>query len=377
MRKEYDKNDARRYWDFSKLEAAPAYRVETDERCQYPGMQAIVYEGVMEKGAKTQVFAYIAYPEGPAPEGGFPGIVLVHGGGGTAFAAAAELWVSYGYAVIAPDWYGEKPLTATWEKGQFFLNRLQGPGEPLASNRSKAAYRYTEPTHINTVANLVLAHSLLLSLPKINKAKTMYVGLSWGSWYGAMVAAVDPRFQGVLEIYLGGRFTNRKFINGRFLDQAKSPVFYVTGTTDLHGSPDSMQAGYEACGKMLGGRTLIINLPHSHIGFVFGACRRYADSVLQGKTGLPVLGKTSVKGRTLSAKVKSEGAGIKKCYLCYTTDRKEPLWHKRQWQMTEATYSNGTIKATLPPDVLQCYLAAYDEEDLESYCCGTGDVITL
>ena len=43
----------------------------------------------------------------------------------------------------------------------------------------------------------------------------------------------------------------------------------------------------------------------------------------------------------------------------------------------EAEYQNGIIKAELPPGTFQCYLAAYDEDDLNSYCCGTGDVIVL
>ena len=377
MRTRFDKNRAERYWNFEELQKPPAYRPETDERCQQPGMQAIVYDGVTEKGEVSRFFAYIAYPEGPAPEGGFPGIVLTHGGGGTAFAWAVKLWVSYGYAVIAPDWYGDKPLTAIWGENEDDLRGPRGESIPLTPHRSRKTYRYITPTHVVAVANLVLAHSLLLSLPQVNPEKTMYVGLSWGSWYGAMVAAVDPRFKGILEIYLGDKKPNRKLINGRFLDQAKSPMYYVVGTNDAHGSPETMQAGFDACGKMLGNRTMIVDLRHSHIGFTFKACQRIADSVLQGAPGLPVLDKTTVKGSTISAKVKSEGAGIRKVFLCYTADRSEPVWHKRKWHMIEAAYDGTTIKAELPPDAFQCYLAAYDEDDLNSYCCGTGDVIVL
>ena len=35
------------------------------------------------------------------------------------------------------------------------------------------------------------------------------------------------------------------------------------------------------------------------------------------------------------------------------------------------------VSAVLPDNVYQCYLAAYDEEDLTSFCCGTSDVITF
>ncbi|MBO5959690.1 MAG: alpha/beta fold hydrolase, partial [Lentisphaeria bacterium] len=377
MNRKYDKNSPERYWDFAKLQAPPAYRDETDERCQQPGMKAIVYEGVRENGEKSRFFAYLAFPEGPAPAGGFPGVVLVHGGGGTAFAWAVRLWTSYGYAVIAPDWYGDKPLTAIWGENNDDLRGPRGESSPLTPHRSRATYRYTTPTHIVTVANLVLAHSLLLSLPEVNPEKTMYVGLSWGSWYGAMVAAVDPRFKGMLEIYLGDKKPNRKLINGRFLNAAKSPMYYVVGTNDAHGSPATMQAGFDACGKRLGNRTMIVELRHSHIGFTFKACQRIADSILKDAPGLPVIGKTTINGSTISAKVKSEGLGVKKAFLCYTTDRTEPIPHNRKWHMIEAEYRNGIIRAEIPDGVFQYYLAAYDEDDLTSYCCGSGDVITI
>jgi dienelactone hydrolase len=47
----------------------------------------------------------------------FPGIVLVHGGGGAAFAKWAELWAKRGYAGIAMDLAGcgERPSACQTE----------------------------------------------------------------------------------------------------------------------------------------------------------------------------------------------------------------------------------------------------------------------
>ena len=56
MRTRFDKNRAERYWNFAALQNPPAYRPETDERCQQPGMQAIVYDGVTEKGGVSRFF---------------------------------------------------------------------------------------------------------------------------------------------------------------------------------------------------------------------------------------------------------------------------------------------------------------------------------
>ena len=89
------------YWDFQQLKQAPAYREATFPESQYKGLKAILYDCFQpnDEGAK-EVFAYIGYPDTPMPEGGYPGVVLVHGGGGTAYGWAVDLWRSYGYAVI-------------------------------------------------------------------------------------------------------------------------------------------------------------------------------------------------------------------------------------------------------------------------------------
>src|SRR5258706_14190193 len=50
-------------------------------------VQEVYYEGEPFHGKTTRVFAYVGRPEGKGP---FPGVVLVHGGGGKAFSGWAE-----------------------------------------------------------------------------------------------------------------------------------------------------------------------------------------------------------------------------------------------------------------------------------------------
>ena len=359
-----------KYWDFEALKNPPAYVVDHDPLSEHENMTSIIFDGVMENGRQTKVFAYIAYPDGPVPEGGWPGIVLVHGGGGTAFAWAVELWRSYGYAVIAPDWYGRRPVNT---------DQIKEAGELIRPYVAfERPHRYNNQTgHISNAANLVLAHSLLLSLDKVNPEKTAYAGLSWGSWYGAMVTAIDPRFKGIIEIYLGDRKDIDLFINGRFLHAAKCPMYYVAGTNDLHGFPSTLQAGFEACGPMLGNRSVIVALPHSHQGFRYPVCRRYADAILYNAPGLPLIGATVIDGNTISAAVEYEGKGIQKTFLCFTCDRHEAIPARRKWEMIPAQYCNGRMSAQLPENVYQCFISAFDEENESGDCCGTGDIITF
>ena len=363
--------DPRKYWNLAALQGPPAYRADDDPVSAAPGLRSVIYDGVVEHGRKTACFAYIAIPEGAAPPGGWPGIVLVHGAGGTAFAWAAELWRSYGYAVIVPDWYGRRPTEADKPNGSGERPRPYVAGKRTHSFEDTAA-------HITNVANLILAHSLLRSLPQVDRDRTAYVGLSWGSWYGAMITAVDPRFRGMVEIYLGDRKDDGFFTDGRFLHAAKNKMYYVVGTNETCGSPESFQNAFDTLGENFGNSSLLVELPHSHIGFRFQPCRRYADALLKDAPGLPKLARARRDGGELAAAVLECGKGIKKAFLCWTADRDMPP-HLRKWRMSEARYDTAArmLTAALPENCHQCYLAAYDEEDVASRCCGTGNLVTL
>ena len=75
-------------------------------------IHSLKYEGEKYLGNDTEVFAFYASPItlGEAKVGAkFPGVVLIHGGGGTAFADWVQLWAKRGYAAIAMDLNGSRP----------------------------------------------------------------------------------------------------------------------------------------------------------------------------------------------------------------------------------------------------------------------------
>src|SRR5258708_6182309 len=89
-------------WDMRALSRPPA--ATWGERKDL--LQEVYYEGEPLKGKPTRVFAYFAKPDGPGP---FPGMVLVHGGGGTAFSEWALHWAKRGYAAISMNLSGRGP----------------------------------------------------------------------------------------------------------------------------------------------------------------------------------------------------------------------------------------------------------------------------
>ena len=380
--------DPAKYWDFSKLEKVPAYRDSGFPECKAPGVQDILFEGVprKDKGKPTQVFAYIAYPETPMPAGGYPGILLVHGGGGTAYPEYTKLWASKGFAVLAIDWYNSRPdLKVIASKARFKTVKDKNGKIQKVKVENKIPLEGNAPLNdISTnVANMVLAHSLLRSLPKVNKEKTVFVGLSWGSWYGATVAALDPRFKGAVEIYCGDvkldkngkqRRNARFFVNGYFVHAAKIPMYWVCSTNDANIKFSSLTRSWEDCPKLVT-KSLVIRLPHSHIGFTFPSCFRMAKHFALGEPALPVLGKAVVKDGSASVDIVSEGKGIKETIFCYTTDKQDVKFRYRKWQSIPAQRKGKTLTVKLPEGIFQGFFSAYDEKSSFNDCCGSSNVL--
>lgn len=73
---------------------------------EWSNIQAITYDGAPINGSKTKVFAYIGFPNGASPSANVPAVVLVHGGGGHAYAEWVKIWYDRGYAAIAMDTTG-------------------------------------------------------------------------------------------------------------------------------------------------------------------------------------------------------------------------------------------------------------------------------
>ncbi|WP_162339589.1 dienelactone hydrolase family protein [Cyclobacterium salsum] len=97
-------------WDLKTVSTAPDF----DWIDQTDAVWSLIYTGEEYEGKVTEVFAYYASPatlgEKNPGTGEFPGIVLAHGGGGTAFRIWATEWAERGYAAIAMDLSGNQPL---------------------------------------------------------------------------------------------------------------------------------------------------------------------------------------------------------------------------------------------------------------------------
>jgi cephalosporin-C deacetylase-like acetyl esterase len=157
-------------WDLVALSQRPGYRWSGQESQVWP----LYYEGEDYKNQPTRVFAYYASPgtleTKSVGEKAFPAVVLVHGGGGTAFKEWAELWAKRGYAAIAMDLAGcgpDRKRLADGGPGQSDKEKFGAIDQP-----SKDQWTY------HAVTNVILAHSLIRSFKEVDAGRTAVAGIS-------------------------------------------------------------------------------------------------------------------------------------------------------------------------------------------------------
>lgn len=373
-----------KYWNIAELMPPPEYRACPEPAAAYKDLRPLLVKGRGPDGKPSEFFAYFARPAGETPAGGFPGVLLVHGGTGTAFPYNVDKWREAGFAVLAPDWYNQIPapgLTNAVPK-EPQTPRLFLPGGKYNDSDSKVVKA--------NVANLVRAHSLLRSLAGVNPDRIVYVGLSWGSWYGATLAALDPRFCGMVEIYCGDVRPFRPYgpggglVAGRFLHAAKCPMWWVVGTNDGVMTPASAQTAFEECPTHYG-HAIVPRLPHSHVGFEFESVLRMAGHFTRGTPSLPMLGKTTVVGGVLKAKIARRGKSTGRAALHFTADPETPdakRWceraNKRKWLEAPAGVDGDEVVAEIPAGARQAFLSLYErDEGRFKDLCGSSDVVDI
>ena len=148
------------------------------------GVRALFFESLPWLGRQTRVFAWYGAPQATAGEK-FPAMVLVHGGGGTAFPDWVRHWNARGYAALAMDTCGGVP---TWNERPY--SRKPWPRHefsgPVGWGRDPESFAPGLPPGdqwpFHAVAAVLLGHSLLRSFPEVDPARIGLSGISWGGY---------------------------------------------------------------------------------------------------------------------------------------------------------------------------------------------------
>jgi len=368
-------------WDLKELRRAPAYETAASERVQeaFGGknvpvvLSQVYYAGEPWLGKPTRIFAYYARPAEPV-EKKLPAMVLVHGGGGTAFPEWARLWAARGYAALAMDLSGSGPGRQRLADGG------PGQGDDTKFRRLKEGVKNAWSYH--AVAAVLRGVSLLRALPEVDRDRIGITGISWGGYLTSIAMSLDDRLKLAVPVYGCGflhensvwipilaslpederRTWIENFDPSTYLSRCKIPVLWMNGTNDFAYPLDSYQKSYRAT---RGPRTLCVTvkMPHSHpAGWEREEIYRFADSILRRRDLAPALAAVSLPlaadGKVL-VRYRSDSA-IRKADLHWTTDLDKP-WQQREWQTSRAAVLDlDTVTAELPAGPLVFFLTLTD-----------------
>jgi dienelactone hydrolase len=365
------------HWDLNALANAPKTYPASEPTAK--DVTAIFYEGLPWQKKPTRVFAYYGIPK--TPQGTkVPGIVLVHGGGGTAFDVWVRLWNSRGYAAIAMDTCGCVPI------GTYSHWKRHDAGGPPGWDASfdQTGEPIEDQWTYHAIADVMLANSLLRSFPQVDPERIGVTGISWGGYLTCIVAGVDSRFRFAVPVYgcgfLGDNSTWLPSFKkmgpekaGRWLGwwdpsvwlpHAKMPMLWVTGTNDFAYPMDSLQKSYRLT---QGSHTLClrVRMPHGHGGAGENPAEILAFAENQVAHGQP-LAKIVAQGRDgQQAWATFEAVSpIQRAELTYTCQTGK--WQDRKWETAPATIDAAAHKivARLPQGVKVYYFNLIDQRNL-------------
>lgn len=359
-------------WDREALSKPPP--TAPIEGFEAEGLKAITYEGPAWNGKPTRVFAWVGLPKA---EGKVPAMVLVHGGGGTAFADWAKLWTGRGYAAIAMDLCGCVPRKK--DKG---WERLPDGGPPGWGGFDQIDRDEHDQWSWQAVADILLAHSLLRSYPEVDPDRVGITGISWGGYLTCIAASLDPRFKFAAPVYgcgyLGedstwldtfakmGKEKSEKWLRlwdpSRYLKQATMPFLWVNGTNDFAYPLDSYQKSYRLPETP---RTLAIRVRMAHAhggpGEKPEEIHAFANAVFKGGPGLARITGQGVEKDEAWAAFESK-IPVVKAELEFTKDVGK--WQKRTWETAPAAIQGSRAAAPIPAEAKVFYLNLIDERGL-------------
>ena len=335
-----------------------------------PDLSSLFFASVPFRGQPTRVFAWLGLPEGASAQQPVPGVVLVHGGGGTAFARWTRWWCARGFAAIAVDTCGALPLPDTGALGSADWPRHSHSGPPGWGSFSQAGWPLADQWVFHAAAAIVKAHSLLAAQPAVDPARIGITGISWGGFLTCLAAGIDSRFRCAAPVY-GCGYVSEESVwteNGSFsgmsvsqfdawrthwdpaavLHRARLPMFWLNGSNDFAYWPPIWQRSALATA---GPRQLCLKVrwPHGHIAAAeqAGEIERFFRQHLRDEPGLLTLGTPARNGRRLQA-AWSGSQTVRAASLVVTPD--QGPWPERQWHLLPARLDRAQhrVAAVLP-----------------------------
>jgi len=376
-------------WHLESLLQAPKCR-KAPSYLDYCGdVKPIFYDCGTWKNKPVKAFAWIGFPKNLAKGQQVPGIVLVHGGGGTAFPDWVRLWNERGYAAIAMDNCGGVPC---WNECAYCRNpwpRHAWSGPAGWGNFGEIGVLPPEDHWVRQAASTVIAaHSLLRSFPQVAADRIGITGVSWGGVLTCIAAGLDSRFAfaapvygcGFLKLDVFGEFSQiagqpekgeawkKLWDPSVYLPRANMPFLWVTGSNDFAFHVSMLRKSVDVtAGKS--SLAVKVRMIHGHGGagekppeilnfanYVTG----FGESIAPADITVPEVVADRLQARYVTA------WPVARAEMNYTCDRgpePERLWHTAAAETT----ADGVVSAALPTGTSAAYFSLYSASEL--VCC--------
>lgn len=367
---------------------------------EWANIKALTYDGIAINGKKTKVFAYIGFPENAVAGKLVPAMVLVHGGGGHAFAEWIKIWNDRGFAAIAMDTTGHFPSstgkgiagresdnrTDYWTHGMtmdFAENGFVDAPDNNMDNSNACDAPYEEQWLFHAITRVILAHNLLRADTRIDSNRIGLTGISWGGVISSLVIGYDNRYAFAIPIYGSGflsfglsaiqaNFKNsdtKRFWSAedRFSNVA-FPVLWLAWSRDPCFSIHSNSLSYLATKSQGAILSLQMDMGHSHYsGWILEESYRFAKSIVLSGEGLAqfIDEPQGTWDISMTIKVPHDAINVIACiyYLTETmTYSFKPeidsgsLTIDQEWYKTDAIVKGDIITARLHDDAKSYYV---------------------
>lgn len=360
---------------------------------EFPEVKAVCYDGMPIGNEKTKVFAYIGFPE--EKKDPVPGIVLIHGGGGHAYARWVDMWMKRGYAAIAMDttgFYPDKDAENGWHYGLYGdFAEVGYTNAPTNDGMAEGVDPDVEKNWMyHAVADAMIARKILAQTPGVDASKIGVSGISWGGVITSILIGHDPEFAFAIPIYGSGylgcdltlgsikrNFTpdsvQKRWLAEERFSNVKIPVLWLCWNDDNNFSIQANSRSYldTAKGHPLTRLSIVDQMYHGHdVAWIRTESEIFADAAVSGKT-LPGLEDYS-EGRQISLNVCCENAYSVTCF--YITDKMSYSVHDKfqygaytfmdqEWERMSCEVNGDLVTGMLPEEAAGYYIEIKTEVD--------------
>jgi len=345
-----------------------------DDSVRLKTLHILSREVMTDSGAVlSKIFAVVAKPSKP---GVFPGLLILHGGGGSAEIGKAIKWAKRGYIAISLDLPGIMNAQKN-ERSQGYWKEL-----PYGANRFVAAPSAQNSVLFDAVVAGLQAMSLLYSDKDTQPGGIGVIGISWGGYMTTMLAGLKPDYvKAAFSIYGSGYYdvgsTFKKNLDAmdakerqvwlKYLDAGRrakfirSPYFIAAATNDRWFYPPAVMATLNAVSGEAN-HVFAPNVSHqinisggSNEGNLTGWTKMeelFFDYYLKGNGGpFPKIHSEQLNQQKITFKVRATNKVSSASVHVSIGDHP---WPDRGWEEISATHLvGGLYEATLPLDALK------------------------